>query len=177
MKHLFKHSYAVIFSAAFMLLASAVQAQTSKEEFLAKFENSKQFTLDVLDKMPETEMDFKTDPGAMSFKEQIDHIGNSIVAISKGFLKGAEGAPSIDIATASKADLAKFVAAAYDYGIATCKALSDADAAEKIEVFGSTTVTRRQVESLLIDHSTHHRGSAIAYLRVKGIEPPAFVGF
>jgi uncharacterized damage-inducible protein DinB len=56
------------------------------------------------------------------------------------------------------------------------KALSDADAGEAIEVFGNK-VTRRQVMALLMDHSTHHRGSAIAYLRVQGAEPPAFVGF
>ena len=31
--------------------------------------------------------------------------------------------------------------------------------------------------ALLMDHSTHHRGAAIAYLRSEGVEPPAFVGF
>ena len=176
MKNTVRLSFAAFFSASLMLVASLSQAQTTKEEFLSKWENGKKFTLDVLDKMPEAEMDYKTDPGAMSFKEQIHHIGNAIVGISKGFLKGGNDAPELDVATASKADIAKFVAAAYDYGAATVNALSDADAAEQIEVFGSK-VTLRQVEALLIDHSTHHRGSAIAYLRVKGIEPPAFVGF
>jgi uncharacterized damage-inducible protein DinB len=176
MKTTVKFAFAALFSASLMLIASLSQAQTTQEEFLAKWENSKKFTLDVLDKMPDAELDYKTDPGAMSFKEQIHHIGDAIVQISKGFLKGSASGPSLDVATASKADLAKFVAAAYDYGTATVKALSDADTAEEIEIFG-TTVTRRQVEALMMDHSTHHRGSAIAYLRVKGVEPPAFVGF
>ncbi|GAA0880445.1 hypothetical protein GCM10009119_34150 [Algoriphagus jejuensis] len=176
MKTSIKLSFAVFFSASLMLFVSLAQAQTSENEFLSKFENSKKFTLDVLAKMPDSGMDYKTDPGAMSFKEQISHIGDAIVGISQGFLKGAEDAPKLDLETASKADLAKYVADAYDYGIATCKALSDADAAEEIEVFGNK-VTRRQVEALLIDHSTHHRGSAIAYLRANGVEPPAFVGF
>ena len=167
---------AALFSAVFFLSSFSAIAQTNKEEFLAKFENSKQFTLDVLAKMPESEMDYKTDPAAMSFKEQIHHIGEAVVEISKNFLKGAGNAPTIDVKTASKSDLDKYVAAAYDYGIATCKALSEEAAAEKIEVFGST-VSLRQVEALIIDHCTHHRGSAIAYLRAKGIEPPAFVGF
>ena len=177
MKITIKITFAAFFSATMMLFAGLAEAQTTKEEFLAKWENGKQFTLDVLDKMPETELDFKPDPEAMSFKEQIHHIAESIVGISKGFLKGADNAPAIELATASKADLAKFVAATYDYGTATVKALSDADAAEKIEVFGTTTVSRRQVEALLMDHCTHHRGSAIAYLRFKGIAPPEFVGF
>lgn len=176
MKHLIKLVSAMLFSAALMLFASMAEAQTTKEEFLAKWENSKKFTLDVLAKMPDSGMDYRTDPGAMTFKEQIHHIGSAIVGISKGFLKGGENTPELDVKTASRADLAKFVADAYDYGAATVKALSDADAAEKIEVFGNQ-VTRRQVEALLIDHSTHHRGSAIAYLRANGVEPPAFVGF
>ncbi len=163
-------------AAIFMMVVSVVSAQTTKDEFLTKWVNSKQFTLDVLDKMPDSGMDYKTDPGAMSFKEQIHHIGNAIVGISQGFLKGGDPEFTIDLATASKADLADYVAKCYDYGTSTMKALSEADAAETIEVFGNS-VTRRQVMALLMDHSTHHRGSAIAYLRVQGVEPPAFVGF
>ncbi|MFC5626457.1 DinB family protein [Algoriphagus winogradskyi] len=162
--------------AIFLLVASAATAQTTKDEFMSKWQNSKQFTIDVLNKMPDSGMDYKTDPEAMSFKEQIHHIGNAIVGISQGFLKGGDPGFTIDLATASKADLAAYVAKCYDYGTTTMKALSDADAGEAIEVFGNK-VTRRQVMALLMDHSTHHRGSAIAYLRVQGAEPPAFVGF
>ncbi|SFT74382.1 Uncharacterized damage-inducible protein DinB (forms a four-helix bundle) [Algoriphagus locisalis] len=162
--------------AIFMMVASAATAQTTMDEFMSKWQNSKQFTIDVLNKMPESGMDYKTDPEAMSFKEQIHHIGNAIVGISQGFLKGGDPGFTIDLATASKADLADYVAKCYDYGTATMKALSEADAAESMDVFGST-VTRRQVMALLMDHSTHHRGSAIAYLRAEGVEPPAFVGF
>lgn len=162
--------------AVLTMASTAVSAQTTKDEFLSKWQNSKQFTLDVFDKMPDSGMDYKTDPAAMSFKEQIHHIGNAIVGISQGFLKGGDPGFAIDLATASKADLAAYVAKSFDYGTATMKALSDADAGETIEVFGNN-VTRRQVMALLMDHSTHHRGAAIAYLRAEGVEPPAFVGF
>ena len=162
--------------AVLMMASTAVSAQTTKDEFLSKWQNSKQFTLDVLDKMPDSGTDYKTDPAAMSFKEQIHHIGNAIAGISQGFLKGEDPGFTIDLATASKADLADYVAKCYDYGSATMKALSDTDAGETIEVFGNN-VTRRQVLALLMDHSTHHRGAAIAYLRVEGVEPPAYVGF
>lgn len=165
-----------IMLAIFMMVATATTAQTTKEEFLSKWQNSKQFTIDVLNKMPDSGMDYKTDPAAMTFKEQIHHVGNAIVGISQGFLKGGDPGFTIELATASKAELADYVAKCFDYGAATMEALSDADAAESIEVFGNN-VTRRQVMALLMDHSTHHRGSAIAYLRVQGAEPPAFVGF
>lgn len=176
MKNGIKVTLTAIFSAVLMIVGTLAQAQTTKEEFLSKWANSKQFTLDVLAKMPDSGMDYKTDPGAMSFKEQIHHIANAIVGISQGFLKGSANTPTIDISTASRAQLSEYVAAAYDYGAATIMGLSAADEAEKIEVFGNN-VSRRQVEALLMDHSTHHRGSAIAYLRANGVEPPAFVGF
>lgn len=166
----------ILMVAAFMMAYMSVSAQTTKEEFLSKWQNSKQFTIDVLNKMPDSGMDYKTDPAAMSFKEQIHHIGNAIVGISQGFLKGGDPGFTIDLATASKADLAAYLGKSYDYATATMKALSDADAGEAIEVFGNK-VTRRQVMALLMDHSTHHRGAAIAYLRAEGLEPPAYVGF
>ncbi|MDR7129895.1 putative damage-inducible protein DinB [Algoriphagus sp. 4150] len=165
-----------LMAAVFMLAATAVSAQTTKEEFLSKWENSKQFTIDVLEKMPESGMDYRTDSDAMSFKEQIHHIGNAVVGISQGFLKGGDPGFTIDMATATKAELADYIGKCYDYGTATMQALSDADAGETIEVFGNN-VTRRQVMALLMDHTTHHRGAAIAYLRAEGVEPPAFVGF
>lgn len=169
-------TFAAFFAAILMLFGANAHAQTTKEEFLSKWENSKKFTLDVLAKMPDSGMDYKTDPGAMSFKEQIHHIANSIVGISKNYLKGTDAVPTIELSTASRAELAEFVAKSYDYGTATMKALSDADAGEKQDVFGNF-VSRRQVMAVLMDHSTHHRGSAIAYLRANGVEPPAFVGF
>jgi uncharacterized damage-inducible protein DinB len=164
------------FAPAFFFLSTAGQSQTTKEEYLIKFENGKQFTLDVLAKMPDSGMDYKTDPEAMSFKEQIYHIANSIVVISQNFLNGSDEVPTIDLESASRDELAKYVADSYDYGIASSRSLSEADSAEAIEMFG-TKVTRRQIEALVMDHATHHRGSAIAYLRAVGVEPPGFVGF
>lgn len=78
--------------------------------------------------------------------------------------------------TATKAELADYIAKSYDYGTKTMKALTYEQAAEKLDVFGNN-VTRRQVMALLMDHCTHHRGSSVAYLRINGVEPPAFVGF
>ncbi len=160
----------------FILASQVATAQTTMEEFMGKWENSKNFTLDVLDKMPDSGMGYKTDPAAMSFKEQIHHIGSAVAGISQGFLMGPEPDFTIDVESATKAELADYVGKCFDYAASTMKALPADKAAEKIEVFGSN-VSRRQVMALLMDHTTHHRGAAIAYLRANGVEPPAFVGF
>ena len=138
--------------AIFLMVSASISAQTTKSEFLSKWQNSKQFTLDVLNKMPESGMEYKTDPEAMSFKEQINHIGNVIVAISQGFLKAGEPSFSIDIATASKEELADYISNAYDYATASMKNLAVDDEAERLEVFGNT-LTRRQVMAMMMDHS------------------------
>ncbi len=176
MKKLVKIISGSILLGIFFLASSQVTAQTTKEEFMSKWKNSKQFTLDVLNKMPDSGMDYKTDPAAMSFKEQIHHIGSAIVGISQGYLMGSQPDFTLDLATATKAQLADYVGKCYDYGSKTMAALTPEQAKEMQDVFGNQ-VSRNQVMALLMDHSTHHRGAAIAYLRSNGVEPPAFVGF
>lgn len=166
----------VLFSGLMVFAFATASAQTTMEEFMAKWENSKQFTIDVLNKMPDSGMDYKTDPEAMTFKEQIHHIGSAVAGISQGYLMGQDPGFSINLASASKAELADYVKKCFDYAAATMKALPADKAGEVIEVFGNQ-VSRRQVMALLMDHSTHHRGAAIAYLRANGVTPPAFVGF
>jgi len=83
---------------------------------------------------------------------------------------------SIDVTTASKTELADYVAKCYDYGTKAMAAITPEQGKETQDVFGNQA-SRNQVMALLMDHSTHHRGAAIAYLRSNGVEPPAFVGF
>lgn len=176
MKKLVKFISSSILLGIYFIASTQVMAQTSKEEFMSKWKNSKQFTLDVLDKMPDSGMDFKTDPAAMSFREQIHHIGSAIVGISKGYLMGGEPNFSIDVKNATKAQLADFVAKSYDYGAKAMASLTVEQGKEIQDVFGNQA-SRNQVMAFLMDHSTHHRGASIAYLRSNGVEPPAFVGF
>lgn len=161
----------------FFGLFNQVAAQTTTEEFMSKWDHSKKFTIDVLNAMPDAGMDYKTDPEAMSFKEQIHHIGSAIVGISQGLLMGGDAsALKIDVSTASKAELADFVDKAYEYGKAAMAGLNADQASEQVDAFGNE-LSRRQVMAMMDDHSTHHRGATIAYLRSNGVTPPAFVGF
>lgn len=165
-----------IFAAIFMFAAPIAMAQTTMDEFFSKWENSKNYTLAVLDKMPDSGMDYTTDTAAMSFKDQMFHIGSAITGISKGYLMGEAPDFTLDMKTATKKELADYIVKSYDYGTKAMKKLTSQQAEEKLDVFGNS-VSRRQVMALLMDHSTHHRGTAIAYLRLNGVEPPAFVGF
>jgi uncharacterized damage-inducible protein DinB len=150
-----------------------VGAQTTMEEFLLKWENGKQFTLEVVDKMPEDKFDYKPDPEAMSFKEQIIHFSGAIVGIGKGFLLGTEPDFASDAQPATKEELKAFVTSCYDYGRSTFTNLNEDQLSEQIESFAGK-VSRRQMIGLIDDHNTHHRGAAISYIRANGIQPPNF---
>ncbi|WP_114748882.1 DinB family protein [Pleomorphovibrio marinus] len=150
-------------------------AQTNMEEFLAKWENGKQFTLEVVDKMPNELLDYKPHESAMSFREQVTHVGASIANMSKGFLNGADMPFDPGAKPESKEDIKKFISACYDYGRGTISSLSEAELAEEIETFVGK-ITRRQMISFIDDHATHHRGAAISYIRSNGITPPGFRG-
>jgi uncharacterized damage-inducible protein DinB len=158
---------------AFFCIQTVSFAQTTMEEFLMKWENSKQFTLEVVDKMPDDLLDYKPHESAMSFSEQIIHLSSAAAGISQRFLNGAD--PSFDLGAkpANKLALKAFVTSCFDYAKKTVAALPAEQLAEKIEIFGMNA-TRRQVVGLIDDHTTHHRGAAIAYIRAQGIEPPAF---
>ncbi len=148
-------------------------AQTTMEEFLAKWENGKQFTLEVVDKMPNELLDYKPHESAMSFREQVTHIGASIANMSKGFLDGPDMPFDPGQKPQSKEEMKKFISACYDYGQGVIKSLSEQQLNEKIDTFAGT-ITRRQMVGLIDDHATHHRGAAIAYIRANGLTPPAF---
>lgn len=163
-------------SILFLCIAQfSATAQTTMEEFMMKWENSKQFTLAVVDKMPDELQNYKPHETAMSFSEQLSHLSSTIVSISKRFLAGQD--PSFDLAVkpANNEALKAYVTACYDYGAATFSNLSEAQLAEKVEIFGNDA-SRRQIIRLLDDHCTHHRGAAISYIRANGIEPPRFNG-
>ena len=58
------------------------------------------------------------------------------------------------------------------------QAATEAQLAEVVELGGGRIkVTGRELFYLTRDHVTHHRGQMVVYLRLKGLEPPQYVGF
>lgn len=155
--------------------AFSVSAQTTIDEFVTKWDNGKQFTMDVVDKMPDNLLDYKPHASAMSFNEQVTHLSGAMVMIAKNFLNGSDPSFNPSVKPTTKEELKALVAASYDYVKITTSGLTAAQFAEKVEIFGNIA-SRRQVLALIDDHTTHHRGAAISYIHANGIEPPRFSG-
>ncbi len=155
------------------IFAPLVQAQTQMDEFMAKWENSKQFTLEVVEAMPDDKMDYKPHESAMSFKEQIIHLSSAMAMMSQRFLDGTAPDFALDSKPSSKAELKEHVTKCYDYAKKTFENVDESKLGDKVDLFGNSA-TRRQALALINDHTTHHRGAAVSYLRFNGIEPPRF---
>ncbi|HSI76125.1 MAG TPA: DinB family protein [Lunatimonas sp.] len=165
----------IVLAVLALFAVSTSQAQITMDEFMSKWENSREFTLETLDKMPADLLDYKPHESAMSFREQITHVAGSIAGLSKGFLQGGDMDFDPQAKPQTKAELKKFIEQCYAYGKKTISSLSEAQLGEEIDSFAGK-VTRRQMLGLIDDHATHHRGAAISYIRANGIEPPAFRG-
>lgn len=156
-----------------VFFAPMIQAQTQMDEFMAKWENSKQFTLEVVEAMPEDKMDYKPHESAMSFKEQIVHLSSAMAMMSQRFMDGADPGFALDSKPSTKAELKEHVTKCYDYAKKTFQSVDESKLGDKVDLFG-TSASRRQALALIDDHTTHHRGAAISYIRSNGIEPPRF---
>jgi uncharacterized damage-inducible protein DinB len=166
--------YSVMAMGAFFFVQTISQAQTTVDEFLTKWENSMQFTMEVVDKMPEDLLDYKPHESAMSFQEQIAHLSNAAVAMSQRFLDGPDAQNILEAKPSNKEELKAHVKLSFEYAMKVFKSVPENELGNTLEVFGGNTASKRQVMVLIDDHTTHHRGAAISYIRANGIEPPAF---
>ncbi len=141
-----------------------------------KWENAKTYTLKMADLMPAENFDFKAVAEVMSFKEQLLHIADNMKWLTSTFLFSQGNRRGDDTAKMDKAAVIKLVSDAYDQALAAHHKLSLKQLDEVVPFFAGP-MTRRQILILMHDHQTHHVGQLIVYLRLKGIKPPAYVGW
>lgn len=167
----------------FVLLFVPVLAQAQKDAFLKdyleRWQTSKQYLLDVAEKMPESEYGFKPTPEQSSFAGQLMHI--AAIIDWHGFSKadGQEYKPRYDefkAAGLTKRQIIEVLTREFDRA---AKLVADFDPARLDETtkYGTFTRTRRQMFMLQTDHVTHHRAQILVYLRLKGLEPPKYWEF
>lgn len=123
------------------------------------------------EKMPEESYAFKPTPEVRSFGQLVAHVADSQYFFGSMLLGEKPPAGDVEKTKTSKADL---VAALKDSSAYVDKAfaLSDADAAKPIKLFGRDT-TKFSVLALAIGHGFEHYGNIVTYMRMKGLVPPS----
>lgn len=154
------------------LIAFAIPALCADDAMVSKlvkhWQTSKAYTLAIADQMPEDGYASKPNPDEMTFAEQLAHI-----AQANGFFVSKIAGTTSPIAKPEKLDKAsvvKLLNDSYDYVIKTVGALTPEQFHAEIELEG---MKMNGFDALMLaaDHTTHHRGQCIVYLRVKGIKP------
>ena len=163
---------------AFLVLAAVlpVKAQLlTVDEWVNDWKVSKQFTLEVAEKMPAEFYEFKPSPEQMSFGQQMLHIaGTNLFRFEQ--LTGI--APRI--AQPEKADKATAIlklTESFDYVIRVLPKVTSAQLSRnyKVDWRGRPEVAGREMMLGMFVHTAHHRAQCEVYLRLKGIKPPDYM--
>lgn len=142
--------------------------------FLQKWENSKTYTLQVAEAMPEARYDYKPTERQMTFARQLIHIRNNMDWLGEKYL--AIAAPATKEFPDRKQQTLYDLENAFNRVHAAVKALSPEALKETIDFFAGP-MTKLQILNLLQDHVTHHRGQLIVYLNLNEIQPPKYTGW
>lgn len=135
--------------------------KTMKEILLSLIENSRKYTLAVVNAMPEKLDSFKPAADTWSFREQLHHIAYGIEWWKDNYVNGVKIAWEPAATSKSRQEVVAYLGKAYD---------------SLKQAVNNTTMSEDRIKGCFatLDHITHHRGQLIVYLRCNGITPPEY---
>ena len=156
--------------------------ETILENFSQSWKRSKTYPLEIGEAMPEKDYDFRPVPEIRSFAEQVLHLANSIYGFS-AIIKGEKVPVQPNIFEAkgkSKKEIIEVLTESLNYSTSAIEDLNEKRANQTVPWGGRlyeslTEIPIWGVVRVLHDHTTHHRGQMVIYLRLKGFEPPTYV--
>jgi len=157
---------------------SSLIAQQSnvKAAFLEKWENSKNYLIEIAEAMPEDTYDFKPTERQMGFKEQLFHIKGNMEWLSSSYFSDVKYERQDSDLTMNKAETIKEIESGFDKAMQLIEKIPDEDLKETVEFFAGPK-SKLQILNLMQDHVTHHRGQLIVYLNLNEIDPPKYSGW
>ncbi|MCQ0111497.1 DinB family protein [Zhouia amylolytica] len=159
----------------FFLVATPGKAQSEPiSAFLEKWENSKNYLLEIAEAMPENAYAYKPTEREMTFAKQLKHIQDNMAWLSNAYFH-AEKREVPNHNTDKKATI-ESLQTAFDLVAKAVKNTPAKELEETVEFFAGPK-TKLQILNLLQDHVTHHRGQLIVYLNLNNIKPPRYVGW
>ena len=158
------------------MISSKLQSQNEvKSAFLIKWENSKNYLLEMAEAMPEANYNFKPTERQMSFEKQLLHIRQNMLWLSETyFMKNGEKSKKIEPKT--KEEIITLLTASFNRVSEIINTISLEDLTTEVDFFAGPK-SKLQILNLLQDHVTHHRGQLIVYLNLNNIEPPKYRGW
>jgi DinB superfamily len=153
--------------------AAYAQGNPFSTDARTNYTGIKNTLLKAADKMPEEYYSFRTVPQVRTYGEIIGHIADTQLLLC-GMAKGEQKDGTAGKLT-SKADLAAALKASFDYCDAVYNSMTDTTGAVMTKMFGRD-MTKLGVLNFNTMHDQEMYGTAVAYLRIKGIVPPSSEG-
>lgn len=160
-----------------ILIVNQIKAQNDvKSAFLLKWENSKNYLLEIAKAMPEANYNYKPTERQMSFQEQLLHIKENMVWLSGTYFVNANFIKSEKVTLKTKEEIIKELENTFNNVSEIIKKVALKDLNSEVDFFAGPK-SKLQILNLLQDHATHHRGQIIVYLNFNEIKPPKFSGW
>lgn len=149
-------------------------AKQLRDDMLSHWRSTAEYSLEVLEAMPPEHFDFRPVEEQMTFAEQLTHFSSANAGYFSGFGKDAGGPRPERPAHLTKDTVRSFAQAAFAYVETILSHLTEADFFRRDIRFSSRSGphTAQDIFFRAYMHTAHHRGTIIAYLRLKGITPP-----
>jgi uncharacterized damage-inducible protein DinB len=148
-----------------------------KEQYRNVWQRASDYMLEVAEAMPANKYNFKPLEGSMTFHEQLTHVvGNLSFLTSRITGERPDFFKSKKPEELSKEEMIVVVGEALKYVRLLVEEADDQMLRENIE-FRGEKMTKENIFYLMRDHASHHRGQAILYLRMNGIEAPMYRGW
>jgi len=158
----------VLFAGAALALPALAQEGSLPPQLVEHWKTSKKYLIALAEQMPAADYPFKPNPAEMSFGEQMAHIAgaNAYFMATISGQKDPLGKP----ANFEKATVIKMLNDSYDFSISALQNLKPERFHETFDGEGGK-MTGMEMYMLAVDHTAHHRGQCIVYLRAKNIKP------
>jgi len=155
--------------------ASAIYAQSNPltTELKQSYAEIKGDVTKAAADMPESGYSFMPGKGSRTYGQAVVHIAQVQGALC-GMASGS-AAPKIDDGKTSKADAVAALKAVFDFCDPIYAAMTDADAAKMVKVFGRDR-TKFGALNFGVIHSNEMYGTLAVYLRAKDMVPPSSAG-
>jgi uncharacterized damage-inducible protein DinB len=143
-------------------------AETSLRDKLAgHWKTSKEYTLAIAEQMPAESYSFKPNADEMTFGEQMAHIAGANLYFMAII---TDAKPPADPKEFGKTAVIQMLNESFD---AFAKSMNSLTAEQLKKTYKTPDGAMSGLEAIQfsMDHTTHHRGQCIVYLRVKGIKP------
>lgn len=153
-------------------------AQAYCAMMLEGFANEVETTKKVLAAVPDAKRDYRPDPNARTAGELAWHIANTDIQFLDGIadLKFTMASPAEADKPRNAAEMTAWYDQNFKRAAARVRALSPAQLATPIDFYGVFNLPAALYLGFLNNHSIHHRGELVTYLRPMGSKVPSIYG-